>query len=145
MVYYDKSLKQTIMLPNGQVTRRLIKTNGLRTFTEIKGVEVPVLPVANRFFNWLASSDIGMGVDWFDCDDNLLSIGISPDGAEIEPLRYILAMIQLRTDIGTSSWYEVIYHDGENWQSFHDSKTFDGGETIAGWVYADLAMSLGKK
>lgn len=51
---------------------------------------------------------------------------------ELEP---VVAFIQGLNDLGISKWYEVVYHDGERWQSYEGSKTFEDGEIVIQWVY----------
>lgn len=52
-----------------------------------------------------------------------------------KPDTEVLAKISHQYDLGESHWYEVVYHDGEEWQSFHGSKTFEDGERVEAWVY----------
>jgi hypothetical protein len=53
-----------------------------------------------------------------------------------EPFKPVVAEIYINGELGLSKWYEVVYHNGENWESFAGSKTFDDGETVIKWVYA---------
>jgi len=37
--------------------------------------------------------------------------------------------------LGKSTWYEVVYFDG-NWRCYAGSKTFKDGEKVIKWKYA---------
>ena len=50
---------------------------------------------------------------------------------DLEP---VLAKIQHVNDLGKSSWYEVVYNDG-NWRSYKGSNTFEDGEKVVKWKY----------
>ena len=50
---------------------------------------------------------------------------------ELEP---VLAKIEHINDLGKSSWYEVVFNDG-NWRSYQGSKTFEDGEKVVKWKY----------
>lgn len=50
----------------------------------------------------------------------------------IEP---ILAKIEHMSDLGLSSWYEVVYFDDNEWFSYAGSKTFNDGEKVVKWEY----------
>jgi len=52
------------------------------------------------------------------------------------PHEPVLAKIRNAGELSTSEWYEVVFHDGEQWQSFAGSDTFDDGEVVLMWVYA---------
>jgi len=56
---------------------------------------------------------------------------------ELEP---VLAEINSITCLGSSNWYEVVYHDGYEWCSYSGSDTFDDGESVLRWRYAAEAM-----
>ena len=45
----------------------------------------------------------------------------------------VLAKIAGQTDLGRSLWYEVVYHNGEEWCCYAGSKTFDDGEKVLSW------------
>lgn len=45
----------------------------------------------------------------------------------------VLAKIQGQTDIGRSTWYEVVFFNGENWCCYFGSKTFRDGEQVLSW------------
>jgi len=51
---------------------------------------------------------------------------------KLEP---VLAEIEHINDLGKSTWYEVVYFDG-NWRSYAGSKTFKDGERVLRWKYA---------
>jgi len=51
---------------------------------------------------------------------------------ELEP---VLAEIEHINDLGKSTWYEVVYFDG-NWRCYAGSKTFKDGERVIKWKYA---------
>ncbi len=51
---------------------------------------------------------------------------------ELEP---VLAKIDKIGDLGTSTWYEVVYHDGTGWCSYDNSTTFNDGERVLSWNY----------
>ena len=48
----------------------------------------------------------------------------------------VLAEISHVNDLGTSTWYEVVYHIG-TWHSYGQSKTFKDGETVLRWKYCE--------
>jgi hypothetical protein len=50
---------------------------------------------------------------------------------ELEP---VLAEISHINDLGTSTWYEVVYYFQE-WRSYSGSKTFEDGEQVVKWKY----------
>lgn len=50
----------------------------------------------------------------------------------------ILARIEAHTDTGYQSWPEVIYHDGNNWKSYHGSTTFEDGEHVVEWQFINF-------
>ena len=59
-----------------------------------------------------------------------------------EEARSVLAEITAQADLGKQTWYEVVYHDGEDWQSYHDSETFSrAGDTVERWAYVDDLLS----
>jgi len=51
-------------------------------------------------------------------------------------LKPVLALITHLGDLGTSQWYEVVYFY-KKWCSYSDSKTFDDGEQVIKWKYAE--------
>jgi len=51
---------------------------------------------------------------------------------ELEP---VLAEIEHINELGKSTWYEVVYFDG-NWRCYAGSKTFKDGERVIKWKYA---------
>lgn len=55
-------------------------------------------------------------------------------------LRPVLAKISHIGDFGKSEWYEVVYFDpdfGHEWCAYAGSKTFQNGEEVLAWRYAD--------
>lgn len=50
---------------------------------------------------------------------------------ELEP---VLAKISHINDLGTSTWFEVVYFS-EEWCSYGGSDTFEDGEQVIEWVY----------
>ena len=44
-----------------------------------------------------------------------------------------LAEIAKWGELGKESWWEVVYHDGINWQHFAGSNTFEDGEKVIKW------------
>ena len=52
--------------------------------------------------------------------------------SKLEP---VLAKIEHINSLGKSSWYEVVYFDG-NWRCYAGSKTFKDGERVIKWKYA---------
>jgi len=51
----------------------------------------------------------------------------------------ILALINSVTELGLSSWYEVIYFDG-SFKSYSGSKTFEDGEKVIKWTYCSNVL-----
>jgi hypothetical protein len=51
--------------------------------------------------------------------------------------RPVLALIHYTHDLGPDEWREVVYHDGNEWRSFAGSDTFEDGERVVRWVYAE--------
>ena len=49
-------------------------------------------------------------------------------------LEAVLAKIEHINDLGKSSWYEVVFNDGD-WCSYQGSKTFEDGEKVVNWRY----------
>ena len=47
----------------------------------------------------------------------------------------VLALVQSLEDLGLSQWHEVVYHDGDEWQSYQGSSTFSNGEQVVSWGY----------
>ena len=56
---------------------------------------------------------------------------------EAEP---VLAQISKINSLGKSSWYEVVYHNGQNWNAYEGSKTFNDCEQVVRWRYAKELM-----
>jgi hypothetical protein len=55
-----------------------------------------------------------------------------------EDFESVLAKIEKQSDLGLSTWYEVVYFDEVRegvWKSFSDSSTFDDGEKVVAWEY----------
>lgn len=53
-------------------------------------------------------------------------------------LRDVLAQIETQTDLGKSSWYEVVYHNGKEWCSYAGSDTFSTYDyNVVQWKYVD--------
>jgi len=56
-------------------------------------------------------------------------------------LRDVLARIESQNDLGKTSWYEVVYHNGEEWCSCAESNTFSTlGDNVVDWVYCDVVL-----
>jgi hypothetical protein len=51
--------------------------------------------------------------------------------------RPVLATIAHTSCLGPSTWFEVVYHDGDKWCAFASSNTFKDGEQVTRWKYAD--------
>jgi hypothetical protein len=49
-------------------------------------------------------------------------------------LEPVLAEISHVNDLGTSTWYEVVFYS-DKWYSYAGSKTFDDGERVIKWKY----------
>lgn len=49
----------------------------------------------------------------------------------------VLAFISVIGDSGKSEWYEVVYHNGEEWESYAGSNTFNDGERVLKWKYCN--------
>lgn len=56
---------------------------------------------------------------------------------ELEP---VLAKIKKIGELGTSEWYEVVYYNGDAWQSYAGSDTFNDGEKVIGWKYCKVLL-----
>lgn len=52
---------------------------------------------------------------------------------ELEP---VLAKIAYVNELGTSTWFEVVYFC-EEWCSYSDSDTFEDGEQVVEWIYCN--------
>lgn len=53
-------------------------------------------------------------------------------------MRDVLARVESQRDLGKTSWYEVVYHNGEEWRSYYGSDTFSTlGDNVIDWVYCD--------
>ena len=57
---------------------------------------------------------------------------------DMEP---VLALITAIKDLGSQSWYEVVYYNGFKWCAFEGSDTFNDGEKVSCWVYAKDAIN----
>ena len=51
------------------------------------------------------------------------------------PLEPVLAKITDVNELGKSEWYEVVYHDGNEWGCYAGSDTFKNGEQVLSWKY----------
>ena len=49
----------------------------------------------------------------------------------------VLAKVEGQTDLGLTSWFEVVWHNERKWCSFCGSDTFDNGEQVVDWIYVD--------
>tara|TARA_R110000850_G_scaffold258495_1_gene385071 strand:+ start:1245 stop:1502 length:258 start_codon:yes stop_codon:yes gene_type:complete len=58
--------------------------------------------------------------------------------SELEP---VLAKIEHTNSLGESSWYEVVYFDG-NWRCYAGSSTFKDGEKVVEWRYCKDCLQL---
>ena len=47
----------------------------------------------------------------------------------------VVAWVEQLNDLGTSRWYEVVYHNGNEWCAYHGSDTFKNGESVIKWKY----------
>lgn len=54
----------------------------------------------------------------------------------------VLAEISKSGELGKEGWYEVVYHDGERWQHFAGSDTFDDGERVVKWKYCKECLNI---
>lgn len=52
----------------------------------------------------------------------------------------VLAKIEDIGSLGKFTYYEVVMHNGDMWMSFKGSNTFEDGEKVIKWVYADEAI-----
>lgn len=50
-------------------------------------------------------------------------------------LEPVLAKIHTVGELGNSSWYEVVYHNGTEWCCYAGSDTFKNGEHVLRWKY----------
>lgn len=48
----------------------------------------------------------------------------------------VLALIEHQNDLGVSKWYEIVYFSNK-WCSFSGSRTFNDGERVLKWKYAE--------
>jgi hypothetical protein len=57
-------------------------------------------------------------------------------------LRPVLALIRAQGDLGLQEWREVVYYDdeAEEWRSYAGSDTFEDGEQVVRWVYAEAVL-----
>ncbi|MCK9433162.1 MAG: hypothetical protein M0R00_09420 [Candidatus Omnitrophica bacterium] len=53
----------------------------------------------------------------------------------------VLALITAMKDLGSQSWYEVVYYNGFKWCAYAGSETFTDGEQVSCWVYAKDAIN----
>ena len=53
----------------------------------------------------------------------------------------VLAEIKSIHSLGTSIYFEVVYHNDNEWCSFANSKTFEDGEIVLQWVYVEDAIT----
>jgi hypothetical protein len=57
-----------------------------------------------------------------------------------QDLRPVLTKIEGNNCLGKTEWFEVVYFDEEQtgqWKSYSGSNTFDDGEKVLSWKYAD--------
>jgi hypothetical protein len=54
-----------------------------------------------------------------------------------EALRPVLAKITVQGDLGMSTWYEVVYHNGDDWKGYSGGSSMDDGETVVTWKYVE--------
>lgn len=75
-----------------------------------------------------------------------INIVIEQDVDNGFPIHYlpVLARIQHLNSLGTSTWFEVVYFDGE-WKSYGKSKTFQDGEKVLEWKYCTELFRKGEK
>lgn len=53
-----------------------------------------------------------------------------------KPFSDVLAQVETQNDLGKSSWYEVVYHNGEEWCNYAGSDTFSKQcANVLRWVY----------
>ena len=52
-------------------------------------------------------------------------------------LEPVLAKLEHQGSLGKSNWFEVVYHDGENWCAYAGSNTFTDGEKVLEWFYCE--------
>lgn len=55
-------------------------------------------------------------------------------------LKPVIARIRHQNSLGLSQWYEVVYFDDmydQTWKSYAGSKTFEDGEQVIAWEYAE--------
>ena len=62
-----------------------------------------------------------------------------------DPSRQVLALVESMNELGASQYYEVIYHNGEEWHSYFGSETFKDGEKVLKWAYADDVLPMGEQ
>lgn len=57
-------------------------------------------------------------------------------------LRPVLALIRAQGDLGLQEWREVVYYNDVmgRWHSYAGSDTFEDGERVVRWVYAEEAL-----
>lgn len=71
-------------------------------------------------------------VQIIDFTKQLMLGGVVGSPIELQP---VLAEMEHINDLGKSTWYEVVYFDG-NWRCYAGSKTFKDGERVIKWKYA---------
>lgn len=49
----------------------------------------------------------------------------------------VLAVIERLDELGMHLFREVVYYDGDSWCSYQGSRTFECGEIVLRWIYAD--------
>ncbi len=52
----------------------------------------------------------------------------------------VLADIRHQSETGKHQWYEIVYHDGNKWCHYAGSNTFDDGESVKQWKYAEECL-----
>jgi hypothetical protein len=53
----------------------------------------------------------------------------------------VLADIIHQSETGKHRWYEIVYHDGKKWCHYAGCNTFDDGESVKQWKYAEECLS----
>ena len=52
----------------------------------------------------------------------------------------VLADIRHQSETGKHQWYEIVYHDGKRWCHYAGSDTFNDGESVKQWKYAEECL-----
>lgn len=52
-------------------------------------------------------------------------------------LKPVIAKIKTSNELGSFTFYEVVYHNETDWCSFFGSNTFDKGEQVVNWKYCE--------